>query len=85
MYRLNEQQEAVRQKAKSVADASILPHADDVDAQATFPKEGIAALGRGGLLGLTVPADLGGLGQGLRVACAVLEEVASRCPSTGMV
>lgn len=85
MYRLNGPQAAVLQQAKSVAEASILPHADDVDAQAIFPEEGIAALGRQGLLGLTVPTDLGGLGQGLRVACAVLEEISRRCPSTGMV
>jgi alkylation response protein AidB-like acyl-CoA dehydrogenase len=85
MYRLNSQQEAVLQKARTVADAAILPRADEVDAQGTFPKPGIEALGREGLLGLTVPTELGGLGQGLRAACAALEEVAQRCPSTSMV
>jgi alkylation response protein AidB-like acyl-CoA dehydrogenase len=85
MYRLDSQQELVLQRVRKVGDADILPHADEVDAQATFPQQSINALSREELLGLTVPVELGGLGQGLRVACAALEEVAHRCPSTAMV
>jgi alkylation response protein AidB-like acyl-CoA dehydrogenase len=48
-----------------VGDADILPQADEVDAQGIFPRQGIAALGRKGLLGLTISTELSGLGQGL--------------------
>ena len=40
---------------------------------------------RRGLLGLTIPAAFGGLGQGLRTMAATLDEVAQRCASTAMV
>ena len=36
-------------------------------------------------MGLTVPGEFGGMGQGPRVAVAVLDEIGQRCASTGMV
>ena len=60
-------------------------HAADVDRQGRFPKESLAALGASGLLGLTVPAELGGLGQGLRAFGTAAEELARECASTAMV
>jgi alkylation response protein AidB-like acyl-CoA dehydrogenase len=60
-------------------------HGADVDRSGRFPEEGIAALGAAGLLGLTVPADMGGLGQGLRAFCVAAEELARSCASTAMV
>jgi alkylation response protein AidB-like acyl-CoA dehydrogenase len=45
----------------------------------------VTALGQAGLLGLTVPEEFGGMGQGLRVAAAVLDQLAQRCASTAMV
>jgi alkylation response protein AidB-like acyl-CoA dehydrogenase len=85
MYRLNEEQQRIAATAASVAADRIAPHAADVDRQASFPKDSIAALGAGGLLGLNVPRDHGGLGQGLRTAAAVIETIAQSCPSTAMV
>jgi alkylation response protein AidB-like acyl-CoA dehydrogenase len=85
MYRLNEDQQRIAATAASVAADRIAPHAADVDRQASFPKDSIAALGAGGLLGLNVPRDRGGLGQGLRTAAAVIETIAQSCPSTAMV
>ena len=60
-------------------------HSVDVDQKARFPEESVAALGAGGLLGLTVPADLGGLGQGPRAFAVAAEELARACASTAMV
>jgi alkylation response protein AidB-like acyl-CoA dehydrogenase len=85
MYRLNEEQQRIAATAASVAADRIAPRAADVDRQASFPKDSIAALGAGGLLGLNVPRDRGGLGQGLRTAAAVIETIAQSCPSTAMV
>jgi alkylation response protein AidB-like acyl-CoA dehydrogenase len=85
MYRLNEEQQRIAATAASVAADRIAPRAADVDRQASFPKDSIAALGAGGLLGLNVPRDHGGLGQGLRTAAAVIETIAQSCPSTAMV
>src|SRR5688500_11805503 len=60
-------------------------HSVDVDQKARFPEESVAALGAGGLLGLTVPAGLGGLGQGPRAFAVAAEELARACASTAMV
>jgi alkylation response protein AidB-like acyl-CoA dehydrogenase len=85
MYRLNPEQQAVVVKAASVAQQRIAPHAADVDERGRFPSEAIAALGEAGFMGLTIPAEFGGQGQSLRVAAAVVDEIAQCCASTAMV
>lgn len=85
MYRLNQEQQRVVVEAAAVADAKIKPQAAQVDADAAFPHHSIAALGEGGLLGLTIPAAYGGLGHGLRTMAATIDTVAQRCSSTAMV
>jgi alkylation response protein AidB-like acyl-CoA dehydrogenase len=85
MYRLNDEQQQVVATAATIADADIRPQAATVDQTAAFPRHSIAALGAGGLLGLTIPAEYGGLGHGLRTMAATLDTVAQRCASTAMV
>jgi alkylation response protein AidB-like acyl-CoA dehydrogenase len=85
MYRLNEEQQRIADTAATVADRELAPRAADVDRQAAFPKDSIAALGANGLLGLNVPKKHGGLEQGPRTAVAVIDALAQRCPSTAMV
>ena len=85
MYRLNDEQQRVVSDAAAVADATIKPQAAKVDQDAAFPRQSIAALGERGLLGLTIPAEHGGLGHGLRTMAATIDVVAQRCPSTAMV
>lgn len=60
-------------------------HARDVDTQARFPRESIGALKRAGLLGLTVPPALGGLGGDTVDAAQAITQVAQSCASTGMI
>ena len=50
-----------------------------------FPREAIEAFGAAGFLGLMVPAEFGGMGQGPRVAAAVIEELAQADASAAMV
>ena len=85
MYRLSEAQTRIVQRVGDVAEASIAPYAARVDRERSFPREALAALGREGLLGLTVPPAFGGLGQGMRTMAACVEETSQRCSSTGMV
>jgi alkylation response protein AidB-like acyl-CoA dehydrogenase len=85
MYRLTPEQAAIVAQAREIADRTIAPNAAQVDAEASFPHDSVSALGDAGFLGLTVPTEHGGMGQGLRVACAVLDELAQRCPSTAMI
>lgn len=85
MYLLNDEQQRVVADATVVADAKIKPQAAKVDEDAAFPRQSIAALGERGLLGLTIPAAYGGLGQGMRTMAATIDAVAQACPSTAMV
>nr|WP_237499798.1 acyl-CoA dehydrogenase family protein [Streptomyces sp. SID8379] len=54
-------------------------------AQGVFPRSAVTELGRAGLLGLTVAAELGGGGRGLTEAADVVESAARICPATGAV
>ncbi len=85
MYRLNEEQQSIVDKAAALAEASIAPHAVAVDAAGRFPRASIDALAEAGFLGLNVSTEHGGMGQGLRTACAVLDVIANACPSTAMI
>jgi len=85
MYRLNDEQKAVVETVRQVAQESIAPHAAAVDTEGRFPREAIDALAAAGFAGLTIPAEYGGMGQGMRVACAVLDEIAQCCASTAMI
>ena len=85
MYRLTEDQATLVDKARQVSDEVIARYAAEVDRDSRFPKEALHALGEAGLLGLTIPVEYGGLGQGLRTAAAALDEIAQRDASVGMI
>jgi alkylation response protein AidB-like acyl-CoA dehydrogenase len=59
--------------------------AGQVDATGTFPQVAVDALRASGLFGLTLPADVGGLGGGPEDLVEVLSEIAAACGSTAMV
>lgn len=85
MYRLNADQQKIIDTARKVADEALAPQAADVDQSGSFPRAGITALGTAGLLGLNVPKEFGGMGEGLRTIAAVLDELSQRCASTAMI
>ncbi|HEY2690175.1 MAG TPA: acyl-CoA dehydrogenase family protein [Streptosporangiaceae bacterium] len=68
-----------------VIEEVIAPGAAEVDARAIFPRRQVASLAEAGLLALTVPAEFGGGGQGLREAAYVVRELGAVCGSTAMV
>jgi alkylation response protein AidB-like acyl-CoA dehydrogenase len=63
----------------------VEPQARQVDAEGTFPRQAVTALGEAGLLGLTSSAEVGGAGKGLREAAQVVEQLGRGCASTAMV
>lgn len=56
-----------------------------VDADGAFPAAAVGALRESGLLGLTIPTELGGLGQGPEQFLDVIGQVAGACGSTAMI
>jgi alkylation response protein AidB-like acyl-CoA dehydrogenase len=71
--------------AAAVADEVLAVHADDVDRAGRWPAESVEALGKAGLLGLTVVDSLGGAGAGPGVFATVTQALAERCASTAMI
>jgi len=56
-----------------------------VDAEARFPSEAVSALRHSGLLGLTLPDEVGGLGAGPHELVEVISSLAGACGSTAMI
>jgi alkylation response protein AidB-like acyl-CoA dehydrogenase len=67
-----------------VIDEVVAPGAAEVDAAGVFPRRQIEALAGAGLLGLTVPAEFSGGGEGLRAASCVVRELGAVCGSTAI-
>jgi alkylation response protein AidB-like acyl-CoA dehydrogenase len=68
-----------------VIEEVIAPAAVEIDQSASYPRAGMEALGRAGLLGLISATEVGGLGLGHRAATEVVGRVAEVCASTAMV
>jgi alkylation response protein AidB-like acyl-CoA dehydrogenase len=85
IYGLDEPAGAWRQKAAALAADVAAHHALDVDTNARFPSESIAALAQEGFYGLCIDRRFGGQGQGPATFAAVVEELARHCGSTAMV
>ena len=60
-------------------------HADSVDTEGRFPEEAVAALRSSGLLGLVLPTNLGGMGNGPKELTDVISRLAAACGSTAMI
>ena len=65
--------------------ATAATHAREVDAEGRYPTESVQALRESGLLGLTLPVEVGGLGAGPHELVQVISGLAGACGSTAMV
>jgi alkylation response protein AidB-like acyl-CoA dehydrogenase len=72
---LSAEQREIRDLARRFADERVAPHAATWDREKRFPREALAELGELGLLGVCVPAELGGAGADFHAYVLVLEEL----------
>ena len=72
------------ERAQYLSAEVLGPRAEQVDSEAEWPKEQMAAIADAGLLGLHVPTAMGGHGLGLSALAAITEELAIGCSSTAM-
>jgi len=72
-------------KAREVAGRVLAPSAAQNDKAGRFSTEAIDSLGEAGLLGLMLPADVGGLGLGPRTLASVVATLAEADASVAMV
>jgi acyl-CoA dehydrogenase len=74
----------LKRRAQAVATVAAT-HADAVDADARFPTEAFSAIRAQRLLGILVPADLGGEGASLSDVVDVCYVLGRACASTAMI
>ncbi|MBV8276057.1 MAG: acyl-CoA/acyl-ACP dehydrogenase [Verrucomicrobia bacterium] len=72
-------------KAKDIADRVLAPAARPNDKEGRFSTQAVEALGEAGLLGLTLPTELGGEGLGLRTFATITGILAEADASVAMV
>jgi alkylation response protein AidB-like acyl-CoA dehydrogenase len=82
---LQDEQNAYLERAAALAAGVVSETAAAVDESGEFPRQSVDALAAAGLFGLCVPAELGGSGESMRTFAAVVEELATACPSTAMI
>lgn len=73
----------LKESASKVA-AAIAPFAAEVDSEAAWPARSMAALAEAGLMGLQVPEQFGGHGQGLLALAVLTETLGKACPSSAL-
>lgn len=70
---------------RTIATEVAAKHAADVDANARFPHESVAALKRAGFMSAGVPKELGGAGCSMRELATFCSALAQGCGSSAMV
>jgi butyryl-CoA dehydrogenase len=72
-----EEQVMIRDMARAFAAAQIVPHAARWEDEAHFPRDVFTAMGKLGLMGMTVPPEWGGAGLDYVTYAMALEEIAA--------
>jgi butyryl-CoA dehydrogenase len=78
-YGLSEDQLALRDLARKIADEKIRPVAAKYDRDGTFPWDIVKVFADAGLFGIIVPEQYGGLGMGVFELAIVTEELSKAC------
>ncbi len=82
--RLSEEERELQEAARRFARKEIAPVADRMDREDYFPRDVFRRLGEDGFLGITIPAERGGLGQSYLVQALILEEIARVSPALAL-
>jgi butyryl-CoA dehydrogenase len=75
-FTLTDEQKAIREAFRRLVDERILPHAQEIDAAAEFPRAAFKAVGDLGFFGMRYPEAVGGNGQDMSTYCLAVEELA---------
>ncbi len=85
MFELSFAQRAIRDTAQRLAVELFAPRAAEIDRSEQYPWENVEALRAAGLLGMTIPEDLGGQGRSCLDAVLAIEQVAKACGVTARI
>src|ERR687894_308715 len=76
---LSNEQRALRDAVRELADARIAPRAHDIDQSAEFPWDVVELLAGHDVLALPFPDAYGGLGGDLLPVCLAIEQISRVC------
>ncbi len=82
---LSPEQEALRRRARELADTVFAARAATWDTSEEYPWENVKALVGAGLMGMTIPREYGGPDRPVLDVVLAIEEVARACGVTGRI
>ncbi|WNG83328.1 acyl-CoA dehydrogenase [Mycobacterium sp. ITM-2016-00316] len=85
LFQLSDEHNELRTVLRSLCEREIEPYAAEVDAQARYTDEALAALDGSGFSAVFIPEEYGGQGADSVAACIVIEEVARVCASSSLI
>ena len=84
-YRLTDDQIALRDAVRVLADEKIAPRAAEIDRTAEFPWDVKELLAAHDILALPYPEAYGGLGGDLLTVCLAVEQISRVCATSGLI
>src|SRR4051794_8485375 len=84
-YRLTDDQAALRDAVRVLAEERIAPRAAEIDRTAEFPWDVKEILASHDILALPYPEAYGGLGGELLTVCLAVEEISRVCATSGLI
>ncbi|MBU1896940.1 acyl-CoA dehydrogenase family protein [Myxococcota bacterium] len=84
-FKLTEEQQMIRDMARSFAEKDVAPYAAEWDEKAEFPTAAVKKMGELGLMGVAVPEAWGGSGMDQISYVIAMEEISAACASTGVI
>src|SRR5512136_932215 len=78
-YFLNEDQQAIKNLARKIAEQRVVPVRAELDEKEEFPWGPLKYLAEVGLFGVYIPEAYGGLGYGSFENCLAIEEISRAC------
>ena len=83
-FELNETQHLIQKTTRDYVERAVRPVAGELDRSERFPKEQLAGLAELGMMGVNIPAALGGAEAGAVSYALAMMEVARGCASTAV-
>jgi len=75
-FELSEEHRLIKDTARRIAKEVVAPRAKELDETGEYPHDYFDAFKKAGLLGMAIPEEMGGTGNGILPICLAIEEVA---------
>ncbi|QOX64106.1 acyl-CoA dehydrogenase [Anoxybacterium hadale] len=84
-FSLTREQQMIKKMMREFAEKEVAPIASYIDAEAEFPAETVAKLGKLGVMGMPFPVGYGGAGADYISYIMAVEELSKVCASHGVI